>query len=97
MSKFPDEYILDGGLWRLEDEASTIAYTDGESHEAFLLSVVSQAEDLSSLSAELATQIKDWPSRYHLSPERSNLLRAIPLRADSKVLEVPALWRLRAA
>ena len=88
MSKFPDEYILDGGLWRLEDEASTIAYTDGESHEAFLLSVVSQAEDLSSLSAELATQIKDWPSRYHLSPERSNLLRAIPLRADSKVLEL---------
>jgi len=38
MSKFPDEYILDGGLWRLEDEASTIAYTDTDKGLAFALS-----------------------------------------------------------
>ncbi len=64
------------------------AYSDGSAAERHLHQVFTQAEDLSSASEELQQQIHDWPSEYHLSPKRANLLRALPFQAGERVLEL---------
>lgn len=53
-------------------------YADGS--EQTMLAVVEAAGDRRVASDELARQISDWPSRYHLSRLRANLLG--PLRLD---------------
>ncbi len=65
-------------------------YRDGG--EDYVLGVLKGAADRSSGSRELLGRIKDWPSRYHLSYLRANLLEGISelLARDSKVLEVGA-------
>ncbi len=63
-----------------------VAYSDGA--EGRLLSVVSQATDCGTFSAELAEAINDWPSEYHLSRARHCLVRPLGIRAGSKVLEL---------
>ena len=67
---------------------STIDYADGA--EDRLLEILGRANDLSSLSDELAAQINDWPTRYHLARERSNLLRPLQIAAGHRVLEIGA-------
>ena len=44
---------------------STLDYADGA--EDRLLEILGRADDLSSLSDELAAQIDDWPTRYNLA------------------------------
>jgi len=63
-------------------------YSDGEQTEARLLAVVSQAQDRSIFSPELAGAIDDWPSEYHLSRARHCLIRPLGVRAGNKVLEL---------
>lgn len=46
------------------------------------------AHDLSTTSHELETYIKDWPTEYHLSRKRAQLLNGLNYAADSAVLEV---------
>jgi GT2 family glycosyltransferase/glycosyltransferase involved in cell wall biosynthesis/SAM-dependent methyltransferase len=65
-------------------------YSDGADVEAQLLKTVLAASDLSSLSAELLSAGRDWVTRYHLSPLRSNLLRPLANLLRGKVLEVGA-------
>ena len=69
----------EGGIWRAADFAS-IHYNDGDGPETLLLDTLRGAGDVSIFSRELAAACKDWPSRYHLSAERANLLR--PLEAE---------------
>jgi SAM-dependent methyltransferase len=65
-----------------------VSYRDGS--ESRILEILQSAGDLSSASNELAAQITDWPSRYHLSRQRSNLLRPLRLGPEHRVLEVGA-------
>ena len=67
---------------------STIDYADGA--EDRLLEILGRADDLSSLSDELAAQIDDWPTRYHLARERSNLLRPLSIDRRTRILEIGA-------
>lgn len=67
---------------------SSITYSDGEDSEEYLRGVLTHAKDLSSSSVELASKIKDWPSEYHLSPKRANLLRALNLTGIERALEL---------
>ena len=64
------------------------AYSDGDDAERYLEQVLSAASDLSSTSEELQLAIRDWPSEYHLSPRRANLLRPLPIDAGAGVLEL---------
>ncbi len=50
-----------------------IAYRDGAENE--VLQLVARSSDLSSLSLNGLQRYGDWGVRYHLCPERSNLLR----------------------
>lgn len=63
-------------------------YSDGAQIEMVLEGILSKTTDLSSQSNELQTQIVDWPTEYHLSSARSNLLRIVNLTGAKRVLEL---------
>lgn len=77
----------DCGIWRLSDHSS-FAYSDGSRSERYLQSVLERDIDLSSGSTALETYIKDWPSEYHLSTKRAQLLSGFDFDSSLKVLEV---------
>ncbi|MGB9661865.1 MAG: glycosyltransferase [Moorellaceae bacterium] len=82
-------YQPDSGLYVPPSGVPEFTYSDGAETEDYILWAVSNAADKSSLSEELRAWIKDWPTRYHLSPSRANLLRPFPfLNSSAKVLEV---------
>ena len=62
------------GVWTRQNYES-IAYSDGDASELRLKGIIDAAGDLGVFSAELAAAVVDWPSQYHLSAERANLLR----------------------
>jgi len=74
------------GVFQLDSVERSFDYSDGEVSEATLYQILSEAEDLSSDSAELQAQITDWPTEYHLSSSRANLLRPLNLRGSSSDL-----------
>lgn len=64
-------------------------YNDGDEFENYILDVVSNTSDRSVMSPELVGKIKDWPSLYHLTPKRSNLLRPFANKfAGKRILEI---------
>ncbi len=77
------------GLWVL-NEPTGFDYTDGEASELFLKRVVSEAKDISSMSLELESSYPDWDwvSEYHLSAQRTNILKGLDLSKMSHVLEI---------
>ena len=77
-------------VWSRGEADTGFHYTDGEAIEQQLLTVVSTADDLSVLSPELRQHLKDWPSHYHLSALRANLLRPLGELLQKRVLEVGA-------
>ncbi len=79
----------DTGIWFPANDVKTeFHYSDGVATEEYLQRVFSESTDLGSQSAELAAQIRDWPSEYHLSNKRANLLRTFDLSGISHALEV---------
>ncbi len=69
------------GVFQVDSVERGFDYSDGEESEATLYQILSKAEDLSCDSSELQDQIIDWPTEYHLSNSRANLLRPLNLRA----------------
>ena len=63
-----------------------VDYEDGA--EAAVLSDLERIVDRSDGSDELTMLIRDWPTSYHFSPSRSNLLRPIRIDSRDRVLEV---------
>ncbi len=80
----------DSGVWVREGEVASedFRYSDGERAETYLEEVISAASDRSTFSPELERAIIDWPSEYHLSSKRSNLLRILDLGSAQRVLEL---------
>lgn len=77
----------ESGVWRLAGHAS-IAYSDGAASERYLRQVFEAASDLGTRSAELETRIRDWPSEYHLTRKRAQLLSDFSFDRGMRVLEV---------
>lgn len=75
------------GVWRLSS-GGEIEYSDGRAAERHLARAFRAVGDLGSDSLELGRWIRDWPSRYHLSAERADLLRGFVFDRDASVLEV---------
>ncbi len=65
-----------------------VDYADGSEDE--ILDILEEASDRSTASDELADHIRDWPTRYHLSRRRANLLRPLRLGPGVRVLDVGA-------
>jgi cyclopropane fatty-acyl-phospholipid synthase-like methyltransferase len=68
--------------------AAETPWLDGS--EAELYERMGSGLPLDSLSDELYATATDWPQRYHLSPSRANVIRALDLPADAAVLEIGA-------
>jgi GT2 family glycosyltransferase/SAM-dependent methyltransferase/glycosyltransferase involved in cell wall biosynthesis len=89
---FPADYLSDAGIFRpISTPTERHDYSDGDVVENRIAAIVDGLTDRSSLSPELLAAIMDWPSLYHLSPKRGNLLRPFTdsLRGR-RVLEVGA-------
>lgn len=65
-----------------------IPYVDGS--ERHLLELLRGVVDVTSGSDELDSHIVDWVTRYHLSHQRSNLLRPLEIAPGTRVLDVGA-------
>ena len=76
------------GVWSKSDAPGTFNYSDGDEVESRILHLLSQARDLSLASDELQQLITDWPTEYHFSPLRSNLLSPFKLDQCKNILEV---------
>jgi len=76
------------GVFSAPQANTEFGYTDGAGSEHELEQILRNANDLSSDSAELQAHIHDWPTEYHLSATRANLLRALNLNGVKRVLEL---------
>ena len=74
-------------VWVLEDHEH-FAYSEGVRTENYLEQVLRSARDLSSDSSELDNFVRDWPSEYHLSHKRAQLLSGFDFDRNLRVLEV---------
>jgi len=75
------------GIWESRDDGQFF-YSDGNEVENRLIALLRQAQDVSSASDELQYLISDWPSEYHFSPLRANLLTSFELGKLGSILEV---------
>jgi len=67
------------------------SYTDGAQEERRIAQIIAQASDRSAFSPEFLQASTDWVTNYHLSPQRTYLLRPIQhLLSDKKILELGA-------
>jgi len=64
------------------------SYADGAEED--VLSALEKVADHSDGSDELYTHAIDWPTTYHFSPRRSNLLRPFEIKEHHRVLEIGA-------
>ena len=85
-------YLFDpiAKIWMRSDYPG-IQYNDGDEVENRISAVIKEASDLSVLSTELRQYCIDWPSSYHLTGTRANIMR--PFEASYKnaqVLEIGA-------
>jgi len=76
------------GVYSADLGGRVFDYSDGEQIEQNLHRILSDANDLSSESEELQAHISDWPTEYHLSKTRANLLRSLSFEGVTRVLEL---------
>ena len=74
-------------IW-LSPGNTSLTYSDGDIVEDRLLVKLKQAYDVSTASLDLIAAIDDWPSEYHFSPTRHNLLRPFEIGPEHSVLEL---------
>ncbi|EER61945.1 Methyltransferase type 12 [Acidovorax delafieldii 2AN] len=83
-------YEPQSGIWA-SPGFKGIAYSDGDEVEQRLARIIAETTDLRVLSDELRQHITDWPSLYHLSSSRANILRPFEQRLPgAEVLEIGA-------
>ena len=84
-------YVVDQerNIWS-RPEYGGINYSDGDDTELRIHKIIERATDLSVLSTELRQHCTDWPSLYHLSGARANILRPFSQSIHGDVLEIGA-------
>jgi SAM-dependent methyltransferase len=88
-----DHYHLADGVWlprTSNQSAAEFTYSDGDEVERRIYDTVAGVSDKTLFSRELASHINDWPSQYHLSCVRSNLLRPLEAALKGPILELGA-------
>jgi len=63
-----------GRFWKRTINSVDFVYSDGDEVENYILDVIRKSSDKTAGSEELARFIKDWPTEYHFSAFRHNLL-----------------------
>jgi 2-polyprenyl-3-methyl-5-hydroxy-6-metoxy-1,4-benzoquinol methylase len=67
-----------------------INYSDGDDVESSIAKIINEASDITVLSTELRQHCTDWPSLYHLSGTRANILRPFAAVLTGDILEIGA-------
>lgn len=80
-------YKTSNGIW-VRENSDIFNYSDGDNIEDRLLRQVKGAADVSLASDELQCLIIDWPSEYHFSPLRANLLSSFYMERFTNILEI---------
>lgn len=87
----PKNYLYDHNnkIWHKE-EAKLFMYSDGDQVENDIATQLAQVQDRSVLSEELAKMQDTWPTMYHYSAKRANLLRPLEknLLTGARILEL---------
>ncbi|BCR05179.1 hypothetical protein DESUT3_22480 [Desulfuromonas versatilis] len=90
LEKYGYELQTDTYVWS-KSNYQDISYSDGDEVEGRIYDIINNANDLGVFSVELRQHCTDWPSLYHLSRNRSNVLRPfVGLLKGARVLEVGA-------
>ncbi len=89
INRLAEHYESLDGVW-VSPGSQPFAYSDGDEAEDRIAAAIRDSEDVSLFSRMLREHQKDWPSRYHLSPSRANLLRPIERLLKGSVLEIGA-------
>ncbi len=76
-------------VWSRPDY-SGIAYSDGDKVEQHIAAIIEKASDITVLSTELRQHCTDWPSLYHLTSARANILRPFESDLRGNILEIGA-------
>lgn len=82
------EYIFSDEIWLPKEQPEEFGYSDGDEAEQRVAAAIANCDDMSLFSRPLREHQVDWPSRYHLSASRANLLRPISGLLKGRVLEV---------
>jgi len=69
-------------------EYDEFQYSDGLNAEKNIFDTLSKVSDKSIFSEELRNSIIDWPSEYHFSFDRHNLLRHFQFKNTDRILEL---------
>ena len=77
------------GVWQ-RPEFAGIAYSDGDEIENRIWQAIASSPDRSVLSTDLKRHCTDWPSLYHLSGTRANLMRPLRPLFQGDILEIGA-------
>jgi O-antigen biosynthesis protein len=83
-----DSNAKNDGVPGVRQIAGAVAYADGAEDAVF--QTLARAADRRTGSDELASAIIDWPTRYHFSRQRANLLRPLMLQSGMRALDVGA-------
>ena len=75
------------GIWT-RPNSPVFNYSDGDEVENRLLRQLQEADDVSLASDELQRLMVDWPSEYHFTPLRANLLSPFSLEKFTNILEI---------
>lgn len=81
-------YALSDGVWLPKGQPEEFGYSDGDEAEQRVAAAIAGCDDVSLFSRSLHEHQIDWPSRYHLSASRANLLRPLEDLLSGRVLEV---------
>jgi GT2 family glycosyltransferase/SAM-dependent methyltransferase len=82
-------YTKKNRVFQRSDKTDPFNYSDGDETENYLLRIIEEAADLSISSPHWNQYIIDWPAKYHLSPQRADLLRPFQDSfKDKSVLEI---------
>ncbi len=87
-----DGYQLDENsqCWLPKSDRLHFAYSDGDEFEERIAAIIKQASDITVLSTELRLHCNDWPSLYHLTSVRANILRPFEDDIHGDILEIGA-------
>ncbi|MFT5698321.1 MAG: hypothetical protein ACI8ZB_001176 [Desulforhopalus sp.] len=83
----PNYHQNESGIWTKIDRLD-FSYSDGDKIEDRLFQQLKDCADVSQASDDLQRLIVDWPSEYHFSPLRSNLLSSFRLHQFDNILEI---------
>ena len=92
ITSFLDGYRFDDNsqCWLPNDNRFHFSYSDGDEFEQRIAAVIKQANNITVLSTELRQHCIDWPSLYHLTSARANILRPFESDLGGDILEIGA-------